>query len=394
MIKYEKQILNFLLDKYEGSKSFIGTNRVNQSFTCKVAQMFPKYKDDSEYEFFCAINEAVDTLAVQGFVTAKRLKNGVLQSVTLNLETIDKAYEYLGRIPKSDIVIDLKKILFLYKDCNNILSAYCSRQLERLAENKSVEFFDDDFDMYESILKVVSKITGVKSETFERDFSIQVLGDSKAFEKIRSKVVSLLYEYGDFPDRETLLADLNIVKNPGHVYFKGKGKLTVCGQQIDFSQISGDMAISSEMLKNVDDITVFGDVVITIENLTTFNAFNCENSFAIYLGGYHNTSRRNFIKKVYEQNPDKQYLHFGDIDAGGFYILQHLRNKTGIVFVPYCMDVKTLKANLHYCKKLTENDKKRLAALVDTEFGDTVKFMIENNCKLEQEAMDLMEIGV
>ena len=60
-------------------------------------------------------------------------------------------------------------------------------------------------------------------------------------------------------------------------------------------------------------------MVVTIENLTTFNAFKCENSFAIYLGGYHNTSRRNFIKKVYEQNPDKQYLHFGDIDAGGFY---------------------------------------------------------------------------
>lgn len=61
MIKYEKQILNVLLDKYEGSKSFIGTNQVNQSFTCKVAQMFPKYKDDSEYELFCAINEAVNS---------------------------------------------------------------------------------------------------------------------------------------------------------------------------------------------------------------------------------------------------------------------------------------------------------------------------------------------
>ena len=42
--------MSVLLDKYEGSKSFIGTNQVNQSFTCKVAQMFPKYKDDSEYE--------------------------------------------------------------------------------------------------------------------------------------------------------------------------------------------------------------------------------------------------------------------------------------------------------------------------------------------------------
>ena len=394
MTKYEKQILNVLIDKYEGSKSFIGTNQVNQSFTCKVAQLFPKYKDDSEYELFCAINEAVNTLVAQDFVTAKKLKSGVVQSITLIVEAIEKVYEYLGRTPKSDTVSDLKRLLNLYKDDNIILYSYCNRQLERLAANKSVEFFDDDLDVYESILKVISKITEVKCETFERDFSIQVLGDSKAFEKVRSKVVSLLYEYGDFPDKDMLLADLNIVKNPGHVYFKGKGKITVCGQEIDFSNMTGDMAISSELLKNVDGITVLGDVVVTIENLTTFNAFKCENSFAIYLGGYHNTSRRNFIKKVYDQNPDKQYLHFGDIDAGGFYILQHLRNKTGIAFVPFCMDVKTLKANLQYTKKLTENDKKRLAALAETEFGETVDFMLENNCKLEQEAMDLMEIGI
>lgn len=115
MTKYEKQILNVLLDKYEGSKSFIGTNQVNQSFTCKVAQMFPKYKDDSEYELFCAINEAVDHLVAQDFVTAKKLKSGVVQSVTLSLDAINKAYEYLGRIPKSDIVVDLKRSCFFTK---------------------------------------------------------------------------------------------------------------------------------------------------------------------------------------------------------------------------------------------------------------------------------------
>ena len=394
MTKYEKQILNVLLDKYENSKSFIGTNQVNQSFTCKVDQLFPKYKDDSEYDLFCAVNESIDVLVAEGFLTTKKLKNGVVQSVTLVVEAIGKVYEYLGRTPKSDTVSELKRLLSHYKDDNDILHSYCNHQLDRLAANKSVEFFDEDLDVYESILKVISKITEVKCETFERDFSIQVLGDSKAFEKVRPKVVSFLYEYGDFPDRDTLLADLNIVKNPGHVYFKGNGKITVCGQEIDFSKMTGDMAISSEMLKNVDDITVLGDVVVTIENLTTFNAFKCENSFAIYLGGYHNTSRRNFIKNVYEKNPDKQYLHFGDIDAGGFYILRHLRNKTDIAFVPYCMDVQTLKANLQYTKKLTENDKKRLSALAETEFGETVEFMLEYNCKLEQEAMDLMEIGI
>lgn len=58
------------------------------------------------------------------------------------------------------------------------------------------------------------------------------------------------------------------------------------------------------------------------------------------------------------------------------------------------MDVKALKSNLRYSKKLTENDKKRLAALADTEFGEIVEFMLKNNCKLEQEAMDLLEIGI
>ena len=129
MTKYEKQILNVLLDKYEGSKSFIGTNQVNQSFTCKVAQMFPKYKDDSEYELFCAINEAVDNLVVQGFVTAKKMKNGVVQSITLIVEAIEKVYEYLGRTPKSDTVSDLKRLLNLYKDDNIILYSYCNRNI-------------------------------------------------------------------------------------------------------------------------------------------------------------------------------------------------------------------------------------------------------------------------
>ena len=42
---------------------------------------------------------------------------------------------------------------------------------------------------------------------------------------MRNTVVSILFEYGDFPNKETVLEDVNIVKNPGHVFFKGKGNL-------------------------------------------------------------------------------------------------------------------------------------------------------------------------
>ena len=191
MIKYEKQILDVLLDKYERSKSFIGANQVTQSFTLKVEQLFPKYTDDSEYELFCAVNESIKSLEKQGFIKTKSQKNGVIQRVTLNVGALNSVYKYINRTPKSDIVDDLKKLLFAYKDANEILSAYCNRQIERLESNKSVEFFDD-LVSYELILESVSKITNIEIETFERDFSVRVLGDSKAFEKIRTKVVSLL----------------------------------------------------------------------------------------------------------------------------------------------------------------------------------------------------------
>lgn len=394
MTKYEKQILKALLDKYERSKSFIGTNQVTQRFTIKPESLFPKYKDDSEFDLYCAVNESIDHLEKQGYIEVKKHKNGVVQRVALIVAKLNDIYAYIDRKPKTDTVSELRNLLLHYKDANAILSTYCVHQLERLDSNKSVEFFDDDLPGFEAMLKVVSEITNVENEMFERDFSIRILGDSKAFERVRSKVVTLLYDYGDFPEKETLLADLNIVKNPGHVYFKGAGTISICGQKIDFSKMDGDIAISSVMLKSIDSIEVLGSTVITIENLTTFNAFKCMDAFAIYLGGYHNTNRRNFIRKVYNQNPNKIFLHFGDIDAGGFYILEHLRKRTEINFSPYKMDAVTLKENLAFAKKLTENDKKRLAMLLDSEYEDTIRFMLDNDCKLEQEAMDLKEIGI
>ena len=90
----------------------------------------------------------------------------------------------------------------------------------------------------------------------------------------------------------------------------------------------------------------------------------------------------------YHDTANAAYYHFGDIDAGGFYILLHLRRKTGVPFQPYKMDISTLKDNLLYTKKLTDNDRTRLGNLLDSEFKDTISFMLENNCKLEQEALN------
>ncbi len=388
MKKYEADILNRLIDKYEKSKSFTGKNSVNQSFSLKPPDIAKKYTDESEYDVYRDFNAAVTELQRLGFVEAAFQRNGVCTSVKLCADFIEKAYEYLGRTPKAMVNTKLRELLCRYKTKNEILDLYCSEQLSRLEDNKSVSFFDGNVSEFENVLKALSEILIVENETYQRDFSVRVLGDSKLFEKIKSKVISVLYEYGDFPEKETVLENLNIVRNPGHVFFKGNGQITINGQTINLSKIGGDIAISTSLLKKIERVDIFCDTVMTIENLTTFNTFRNSDVFVIYLGGYHNRDRREFIRSVHEQNNEKSFLHYGDIDAGGFYILQHLRRKTGVDFKPYNMNADTLKQYSDYTKPLTDNDRKRLQTLLNSEFKEVVKYMLKNNCKLEQEALD------
>ena len=389
MTNYKEIILNLLLDKYERSKSFTGDNKVEQRFSVKIAALFPKYGDEAEYDLFNALNEAVIALSEMDFVSFQCKKNGVIENVSLKFTRLYDAYAYLTRTPKAETNRNLIGLLEQYDGKNNLLTRFCTVQKERIAKNKKAEYFDGDIAEYEKLLKAVSMIFDVAEETFIRDFSIRVFGDSKSFEAIKGKVKRLLFQYGDFPDEETVLEDLNIVKNPGHIYMKGSALIQISGQTIDLSKLNGDVAISSALLPDVEKIIVTGKRIMSIENLTSFHAFSEKDTFAVYLGGYHNTHRRRFIQQLFKDNPTAIYYHFGDIDAGGFYILLHLRNKTGVPFSPYHMDIPTLQQYRDYTKPLTESDVKRLKKLADTEFSDTINYMLTNNCKLEQEAMDV-----
>ena len=389
MTKYEKTILGALLDKYERSKSFTGQNKTEQSFSVKLSKEYPKYGDEAEYELFTQLNGAVSELESSGLVFAKRRKNGIIDAVTLNTASLDAAYKYISRTPKAEINDRLLGLFDKYKDCNEVLRKYCETQKQRLDQNKKAEYFDGDLSEYEILLKAVSKIFDVEEEMFIRDYSIKVFGDSKIFESVKGKVRRLLFQYGNFPDEESVLEDLNIIKNPGHVFIKGGAVIQINGQVIDLSSLGGDIAISSALLPCITKIKVTVKKVVTVENLTTFNAFSESDAFVMYLGGYHNEHRRRFIKKIYDDNPDAEYYHFGDIDAGGFYILLHLREKTGVHFEAYRMGVPELIRYSSYTKKLTENDIKRLNNLLTGEFAETVQYMLEHNCKLEQEAVDI-----
>ena len=392
MKKYESVILNVLLDQYERSKSFIGANKQNQSFSKKIEDLFPDYADAAQYDVFSSVNEQVQNLEKTGMITVKRKKRGkietdVIASVQLNLEKLSDAYRLLGRQPKADRNDEILSLLNQYMNCTPLLHDFCQEQVDRINSNRKPQY-SDDLVKLEQILKVLAEVENVEEEVFIRNFSIRVLGDSKAFEKIKTSVVSILCEYGEYADKDHVLENLNIVNNPGYVYAKGNGRITVSGQVIDFCSLDGDLGLSSALLDNIESVQVYASKVITIENLTTFNSYEDKDAFAIYLGGYHNSIRRKLIRKIHEQNPDKAYFHYGDIDAGGFNILLDLRAKTGISFAPFNMDVATLEKYKDFTKKLTENDKSRLKNLLGGEFDLVVRYMLEHDCKLEQEAIE------
>ncbi|MBQ7569226.1 DUF2399 domain-containing protein [bacterium] len=391
---YEKLFLDCLLDKYERSRSFSGDNARNQRFSLEPAKVVPQYADDADYDTYTAINQTVQDLECAGLAEADRLKSGVVRRVYLNLYQLDLAYRRVGRIPKRQKQLQAQDLLLPYSQRGDIVGRYCADQLQRLQQNKKLRHCDSAEELT-NLLKVLGAIEGVEQETYERDFSVRVLGDSKAFGAMKAKTIAILMEYGDYPDgeapdRETILEELNIVRNPGHVFFKGGGILDISGQRLDCRQLSGDIGVSSALLDGIGSIEITASRVMTIENLTTFNAFSDDDCFAIYLGGYHNAVRRRFIQRIYAQNGQKQFWHYGDIDAGGLYILLHLRRKTGIDFRPYKMDIATLSGNLALAKPLSSSDAQRLRRLGGDypEFAALTGYMLEHNCKLEQEALD------
>lgn len=398
-MRYERiqQItLNKLLDKYEKSKTFTGTNQVTQNFEKRLSELFPKYYDDAEYEFFCEVNAALKDLEKKNLVCLKMQRGDIIDRIVLNTGKLTECYCYVQRDPKAAEHTWLKEIMERFQGCA-VLEEYFEVQKRKISKNQKVEYFDGDKESYWDLLKLVKELSANDEEQFIRDFSIRVFRDSKRVEKLAARASALMYQYGYYQDKESVLEECGIVRTPTYVCMKGAGVLTLGKQSLDLSQLKGDVALSTASLKELKQVLVKGRRIVTIENLTSFHDYDTEEDFVVYLGGFHNRTKRTFLTFLYEQNPQKEYWHFGDIDAGGFYILEHLKAETGIPFRSMYMDVEILQKYQMQSKVLTQQDRIRIENLQKKltylkkenacieDYQSVLQFMLDNNCKLEQE---------
>lgn len=399
MVPYDKSILNKLLDNYESSLLSTGKNErtihIEWRFTKKN---LPAYFDESseEYEKIHILMQRLEDDKLIKIIWKDKKQGHIILKVQLNIENIENAYGYVKRVPKTDLVAENVEMLteILENTDSNVARRFINYLLERFKENKSVKEFIELEHLEESrkLISTIQEIEKNQESLYLREFSIRTFQDSKAFEQIQSKVFHIFQCFDERYQSVEMgewLSEHNIYQTPNYVYLKGNVCIQIENRQIDLSLFKQGIGISGEDIEKIEIVKKANiEKIITIENLTTFFSWKEDNSLIIYLGGYHNTTRRSLLNKIYQVYPKEEYCHFGDMDAGGFEIYYNLCERTKIPFQMYHMDLDTLQKYEKYGKKLTENDKKRLQGMLDKEeIHGLVKYMLEKNVKLEQECI-------
>ena len=405
--KFQKKVLELLLDKYEDSKTFLGENQIAQSFSVLPSKVFASYDSDyTDIDLVRDFESQMEELDREGLLEIRRGRRGMEKLVAIP-ERWEVYYVLLQREDKHTLRQKQEAMYQSFLGIHPILDSFCQEQNQRLDDNKKAMY---SYEEAEWILKLCKFILTNQQEILERELSIAVLKDSKLWEqKYRSNVCSLLRRFGNYEElllgvtvgedkedkREVeriLLAEHLVFSNPSYVYFKGNATfLFVDGGKLE---VRDDMplAFSTDMIKRLEKVQIFDAQVMTVENLTSFNRMKREGSFLIFLSGYHNSAKQKLIRKIYEENSNLQWKHFGDIDPDGFYILEHLRQGTEIDFEPMYMNCDYLVKYKDYAKRLTNNDRKKAERLLqEGKHCDVMKYMLDKGVKLEQEIISWME---
>lgn len=400
--KYKNKILDKLLDKYEGSKTFNGSNKVRQSFKVKPEIIFPGYGDHSNYQVYEAVNTAIEDLVDMEYIEEPKDRNRITEIVLIE-NKCDEIYKYLKRQPKRVEMMKVQEVLNYYVRDKSPIGEFARQQTVRINANKRVEIYKGDIEEFQDVLRAGQMILNNQEEIFTRDMSIKIFGESKRLEKIKDKVQRLLALYGPYGERAYILEEYGVVNAPSVLRMKGNAVLVFENQEVELQFIGGEMVFSTKSMSALKRINLTGGKVITVENLTTYYDYPQGDDLIIYLGGFHNRSKAELLKLIYSQNKDKEYLHFGDIDIGAFHIFNHLCTKTDIPFQLLHMDKETLARYKGSWIKLNKAELKRLKSLrkiLDSTdctideiqkcvMRDTLNYMEEQKCKLEQEVIGL-----
>lgn len=391
---YKRAVLDGLLKKYiNRSAKKIQTNR---RILLKPAEVYKNYsRNNAKITEKQCLNEAVSGLLRMGFVTVDYLKfSDDIEKIYLQEENLDAVYEYLHReygvIPQSIVSKQIRETVKQYDAAGEIVRSCCGGILAQLEDPR----LSISPERIEANLKMIDFLEKNEEKLYVREASMLVYGDSKWFESNNyEEICTLLRNAAGRPRKESerndaILEAFHVIPAEQEIFLKGDWRIEWEGYVLETARLQGGIAIASGDIPGIRRITVNASGVMTVENKTSYQRMKCGDNALMYLGGFANRCQIQFLKKVIQDNPGVNYLHFGDIDVGGFLIHKHLCRETGKDFSLYCMGVQQLKDERYRdcLKELTEHDRSRLETLLgEAPYCEVLKYMKEHNVKLEQE---------
>ena len=152
-----------------------------------------------------------------------------------------------------------------------------------------------------------------------------VFGSSKIFEEqpFYNNICSIIRIATDTPvDEDSAIDDIlknfHIINVDQGILLKGDIVISISGYELSIRNLSNGVSLTSSDIPLIDYIKIKTESFMTIENKTAFYRFDNSRFSVMYLGGFANRHQVELLKRIITDNPNAEYFHFGDIDAGGF----------------------------------------------------------------------------
>ncbi|GAW93204.1 Wadjet anti-phage system protein JetD domain-containing protein, partial [Calderihabitans maritimus] len=316
LTELQKREMSKLLDKYESRRDY-GKIQVNNRRTMLRinARNYPDYFHISDASFRRRFNMEMRELERRGWVKLEWEefeRNQTLKRVILNTEELPSIYRELGREAKRDRYHRLQELVLQWQEsAPEALQPFYRDLLERLSAYEtlppglnSLKGLED----WSQLFRALNALLELKQEVPKRRFSVKLFGDSKRWDQLEKPVLWVLRNYCLSPEDqeledEEIFSELGLLDNPGHINIAGPLQFRTPRGEINLFSFYPDLGLAPQMVEDLEITGLEAKAVVTVENLTSFYHYVDEgpaDHLVIYLGGYHNRQRRQFLRKIYD----------------------------------------------------------------------------------------------
>ena len=421
-MNYEQELLSRLMDKYEKSKAFL-TGVFTRKIALTAAQedwIQRRMENPEEKRLFFAVLKELKESGLIDYSWERFEQGNLIDKIWLvpDEAAIRACCKRLGRRPAREEADALCGLIREYRSQlspEHALARFLTDYEEELrAKGQIRRYFTHEPELNEDILKCLIFMEQNLGEQMERLMSSALYGDSKHFERhVKSRVLVILralkkreQEEGaldSMPDDDELLLEKGIVRWPEVLEFTGKLRVRLeDGSVMDYGpQVYGSY-INSETVKHAVSVEAEGiRRVLFIENKANYVWYisqkHSEYELVIYHGGCYSPMKGRWFRMIYEgcrrQASEKMvYLHWGDIDVGGFRMFVRLKGQIVPELMPYRMDRASLEAYRDQAMEITSADYLKTLERMENSpeyemFHEVISLMRRERIRLEQEQM-------